>query len=372
MADSVSSPMIDIGSSRVFDCNGITLKLLESRSGALFFRHARLNHVVVMKHSLLPGERRSLREPPVGTKLFFPFDERRPAEGGSTIFLHDPQLEAALRDRCGVSRAFDRKAFDEDVRRLRLLARLPTLDPFLLRDVLEAEGLSVDGRYLEIGESQWAEIQGLIQQRFVPIVNAAYPEAKASADKVNTLIEKLWEAADINALMPVITAFGLPPDGALDIFYAWKIITFYAYQFQRVKPALLAFAQWLKDSETMASFAGGSGRWLAEVHHKVRSELREQWSRIESLLGDYEDAYEKMFIRKSETAAFVTFLRNCRAALWEIGDALGKIDHAVACWDRTTGRYPGRRVHSAEVLEAVFVLLENILGAEVEREIAIE
>ena len=277
-------PIIDSGSSRVFDCNAISLRLLtEGASGdGLFFRHPRLNHVVIIKHSVLPSERRSRREPPVGTKLFFPFNETNPVEGGSTIFLHDRQLEAALNERCGVNRLVDKEAFEEDLRLLRLLARLPTLDPFLLRDVLEAEGIEANDRYLEISDEQWTEIQGLIQQRFVPIVRAAFPEAKASRAKAKRLIEKLWEAKDEEALAPIIRTFRLPEDGALDILYSWKVITFYAYQYRRLKPTLLELAQWLKESEAIATFAAGPLRAvMGRLHHAVRTELRMQWSKIE-------------------------------------------------------------------------------------------
>ncbi|HXQ53282.1 MAG TPA: hypothetical protein VN802_19480 [Stellaceae bacterium] len=372
MRDDFSSPMIDSGSSRVFDCNGITLKLLaESRSGVdLFFRHHRLNQVVIIKHSVLPAERRSRREPPVGTKLYFPFNERNPAEGGSTIFLHDRQLEAALAEKCGVRRLGDREAFAEDLRLLRVLARLPTLDPFLLRDVLDAEGIAVNDRYLDISDDHWTEIQGVIQQRFVPIVKAAYPEAKASRPKVKRLIEKMWAANDAEALAPIIATFGLPEDGALEILYSWKVITFYSYQYQRLKPTLLELAQWLKDGEIVANFAAGPFRHtLVPLHNAVRTELRTQWTRIEAILGDYEDGYDKMFVRKTESAPFLAFLRNCRTIFWEIGDALGKIDHAVTCWDRITKRYPQRRVHPAEALESTFGMLNDILGADLEAEI---
>jgi hypothetical protein len=371
MTDDGARPMIDAGSSRVFDCNGITLKLLGEGpgGGGLFFRHTGLNHVVVIKHSVLPSERRSRRDPPVGTKLFFPFNERDPTEGGSTIFLHDRHLETALFERCGLSRNADKEAFDDDLRLLRVLARLPTLDPFLLRDVLEAELIPANDRYLDISDEHWTEIQGLIQQRFVPIVRAAYPEAKSSRAKAKRLIEKLWEAKDEEALAPIIVTFGLPTDGALDILYSWKVITFYSYQYQRLRPSLLDLAQWLKETEAMANFAGSLRGPMMRLHRSVRNELRIQWHRIEAILADYEDGYDKMFVKKTETGPFLVFLRNCRATFWEIGDALGKLDHVVYCWDSITRRYPHRRVHPHEALESVFTMLVEILGADLEIEV---
>src|SRR5262249_8644235 len=161
------------------------------------------------------------------------------------------------------------EAFDEDLRLLRLLARLPTLDPFLLRDVLDQEQIPVHERYLEISEEHWAEIQGLIQDRFVPIVKPAYPDSQGSRSKVRRLIEILWEAKDADALAPIITTFGLPEEGALESLYSWKVITFYAYQFQRVKPQLLELARWLKHGEVLATPLGPARHSLVPLHGAV-------------------------------------------------------------------------------------------------------
>lgn len=362
-------PMIDSGSSRVFDCNAITLKLVREdvADDLRFFRHPALNHVVIIKHSSLPHERRTRTEPPVATKLFFPFNEKNTDEGGSAIFLHEPQLEAALKEKCGVNRFNDRESFEEDLRILRLLARLPTLDPFLLRDVLDAEKIDVQERYLEISSAQWLEIQNLIQQRFVPIVKAAFPDAANSRGTAKKLIEKLWEAKDRDALAPIIQTFGLPDDSALEILYAWKVISFYSFQYQRLKPTLLDLARWIKDAEALASSGIGPARaMLGQLHSMVRQELRTQWGKIESILADYEDGYDRMFVRKTETGPFLAFLRNARSTFWDIGDALGKLDQAIYCWDRITARYPNRRVHPMEALESAFSVLAEILATELD------
>jgi hypothetical protein len=318
---------------------------------------------------VLPAERRTRDDPAVGTKLYFPFNAKTPGEGGSTIFLHDRQLESALNERCGVNRQGNAEAFEQDLRLLRVLARLPTLDPFLLRDVLENEGIAVNDRYLDIGDDQWAEIQGLIQQKFVPIVKAAYPDTGTSSAKAKKLIELLWEAKDADALAPIIKTFGLPEDGALEILYAWKVITFYCYQYRRMKPVLLELARWLKEGDAFAAAMTGPARTLLPpIYNKVRAELRVQWAKIETILGDYEDGYDKMFVRKTDPGPFLAFLRNARATFWDSGDALGKIDHVVACWDRVTKRYPLRHVHPVEALEGTLAMIEEILSVDLSKE----
>jgi len=276
--------------------------------------------------------------------------------------VHDKRLEAALDQKCGMKREVDLEAFEEDVRMLRLLAKLPTLDPFLIRDTLELEGISVNERYCDISDAQWEEIQSSIYQRFTPLLRAAYPDAKEFRGKARRLLACLWEAKDFETLAPVIKAFGLPEDGALEILYAWKVVTFYVYQYLRLQPKLLALAQWLKESAAPAS---APARALREV---VRSELRTQWSRVDKIVADHDRSYDRMFVQRSETGPFLGFLRNCRATFWEIGDALGKVDHTVYCWDTITRRYPLRHVHPVDVLEGTFAVLAEILGTGLEGE----
>jgi hypothetical protein len=81
------------------------------------------------------------------------------------------------------------------------------------------------------------------QQRFEPLVSAAFPDAMAWNEKTCRLVEKIWEASDVTELVPPIEAFRLPPDQALDIFKAWKGINFYSFQYARVQPQLTDMAK---------------------------------------------------------------------------------------------------------------------------------
>jgi hypothetical protein len=357
-------PIIDSGSSRVFDCNRITRKLRELKQDneSLFFRNARLNDVIIIKHSVPAADRRSRSTPTVGTKLYFAFNENEPHRGGKTIFLHHDRLEAALQDTCGVSRENNKQAVEEDIVLLRALGRLPTLDPFLMRDILTSEGLAVNPAYLDISGEEWREIELYIQDHFTPLVRAAVPGAAVSHEKANRLAEKMWEAKDLKALEPLIVALRLPEDSALDIFYAWKVITFYAFQYTRLKPKLLEMAQWLKASETLPRLTPHDLKLRIEGSHKaVRERIRQPWRVVESTLSSYETTFDQMFGDKGDPGPFLAFIGNASDTFWLLGDALGKIDHAVFCWDNMTARF-SRRSLPLEALESTLRMLEEILG----------
>jgi hypothetical protein len=358
-------PIIDSGSSRVFDCNRVTRELRELKrdNEPQFFRNARLNGVIIIKHSVPAAERRSSRVPMVGTKLYFPFDENEPYRGGKTIFLHHDRLEEALQDTCGVSRELNKQALEEDIVLLRALGRLPTLDPFLMRDIIGSEGLEVNPAYLNITNEEWREIELYIQDHFAPLVRAAVPGAAGSHEKANRLAEKMWEAKDAKALEPLVVALRLPEDSALDIFYAWKVITFYAFQYARLKPKLLEMAQWLKSSETVPRLTPHDMKLRIEGTHKmVRERTRQPWRVIEATLSSYEVTFEEMFRDKGDPGPFLAFIGSASDTFWLLGDALGKIDHALFCWDNMTSRF-SRRSLPLEALESTLRMLEEILGS---------
>jgi hypothetical protein len=112
-------------------------------------------------------------------------------------------------------------------------------DPFVMKDVFQRAQIAVNETYFEISPELWNEIEGFIRQRLEPSVSAGFPDAMASNEKARRLVEKIWEASDVTELAPLIEAFRLPPDQALDIFKAWKGINFYSFQYARVQPRLI-------------------------------------------------------------------------------------------------------------------------------------
>ena len=104
-----------------------------------FFRNKQLNNLVLIKDTL-PEDLRSGRSV-IGTKLYFPFNENDIYEGGRTIFVSDKHLEQALIGQFGEN-GLSREALVEDMRILKVLDRLPSLDPFLLKDVFLNEKIS--------------------------------------------------------------------------------------------------------------------------------------------------------------------------------------------------------------------------------------
>ena len=149
--------------------------------------------------------------PSVGTKLYIPFNEADFYEGGRTLFLHDKGIKNTMLAHYGES-ALDSVLLEEDFKMMRVLGGLPSLDPFLMKDVFRRESIKVNEAYFEVSEEAWREIELFMLQRFEPLVRAAFPDAEGTDEKARTLIDKMWEGRDLEALKPLIMGFRLPQE----------------------------------------------------------------------------------------------------------------------------------------------------------------
>ena len=357
-------PELDIGSSRVFNCNDLTRKLERMKiEDNLFFKNHAMNTMVLIKEPLT--DERVEPHPSgfaVGTKLYIPYNEANVYEGGHSVFCHSKQLMEVLNQHFGFDGAkTSREDLDRDLRILNILDKLPSLDVFLMRDSLELEGLTVNERYFEIEEAQRAAIQEFIRGKIEPLVRAAYVGQASVAAKVTQLVDKIWEAKDTVALDNLIKAFRIPEEDAPSIFAAWKGIIFYCYEYARTKDSREAFARWLKDGAQERELVSKAVHdYIDQTRRSVIERLRDHWKDVENYTKEYDTVYAK-FVESSDPGNFISFLRTAKSFYWRMGDSLSKMSHAVNCWDIHTGNFPARRLPS-EHLEPILVLLKAVLS----------
>jgi hypothetical protein len=356
MANEYLKPMLDVGSPRVLNCNIMTRRILAQEPDAkAFFRCKPLNNLVLIKDS--DTQSRTAANS-IGTKLFLPFNENDIYEGGRTIFVHDQHVENALIDSFGRG-ALPKEMLDQDMRILRILDKLPSLDPFLLKDVFINEKIEMNPAYFEVDKALWNEIELFILQGFEPLAKAAFPDAVSSGELARKLVEKIWEGRDLEALKPLINAFRLPAGQELEIFAAWKGIIFYGFQHQRAQPLMAEMTAWLKEVKVpVAAVPAQERAEFKATLEAAKAQMQNEWLGTERVLADYQSSYDKMFKSRSGSNDFVQFLKNSNRAYWTLGNSLGKIGHANYCWDVMSKRFPGRKLPWEQLRELVSLIIK--------------
>jgi hypothetical protein len=355
-------PMLDAGSSRVFNCNDVARKL-ENREieNPYLFKTPAMHHLVLIKEALRYDDPRHPKGQVIGSKLYVPYNRDELYEGGRSIFFHSPNLLQVFHEQFGVDQSEATSVgLDHDMKIFRILDELPSLDGFLMRDALELEGIVANEAYFDVSPDERVAIQEFIRGKMEPLVRAAYGGKRPPTNKVTQLIDAMWEAKDITALEPLILAFRFPKEEALAIFGAWKGINFYSFEYHRARKKREAFAHWLKE-DAMAKnlMAREIFQLLEPIRRATIERLRGHWVEADNTLKQYDKLYGE-FVASANPGGFISFLRGAKAIYWELGDSLSKIDHAINCWDIWTKAAPGRRL-PFEQLEAMLELLKKIL-----------
>jgi hypothetical protein len=364
--DRYLKPMLDAGSSRVFNCNDIARKLArEGSERSQFFATRHMHSLVLIKETNADDAHRSSSSYQiVGTKLYFPYNRDDIYEGGRSVFLHHPQLMSVLREQLGLgSTVLPEEQMRRDLKILRILDRLPSLDGFLMRNALEQENIKVHESYFEVPEDERRAINEYIRGKFEPLIRAAYGSEAATAGKVEQLIGKLWEAKDKDALAPLIEAFRFPDEEALSIFGSWNGITYYTFEYARVKERREGFARWLRDDALPRNYV--ADRHLDHIDGLLKQtvqRLRYHWSTVDKISREYETHYERFVSDRDGVGDFLAFLRRSREIYWRMGDSLSKINHAIHCWDLNTVGFPGRRLPSDRLGQILGILKTVLVG----------
>jgi hypothetical protein len=362
--DQYLRPMLDSGSSRVFNCNDRARKLVKDQvKDPYFFRMPKMHGLIVIKEANVEAAAKDSSLPVVATKLYLPYNQEDVYEGGRSIFFHDPRLLDILNEMFGLRGAtITEPNLQHDLKILEILDGLPSLDGFLMRDALEIDGIAANENYFEVAGAERAAIYEFIRRKFEPLVRAACDQESALSSKVNQLIEKVWEAKDQDALDPLIRAFRFPAEEALAIFASWKGINFYTYEYYRGKQQRENFGLWLRDRAVPRNFVSkGDQDYIAKMRRGTVERFREQWNAVEGIARQYESLYANFLRAPEGVVQFLDFLRRSREIYWRMGDSLSKINHAIHCWDNVSASYAERRL-PADKLTSLLEMLQLVLS----------
>ncbi len=294
---------------------------------------ADLNYLVLVKEMLTRDDPRRSDASPIGTKLYLPFESENPEKGGRSILIHHPRLPAFLAETLGLKEG---DSLANDLKILRTIDELPTLDGFLLRDGLSLGGISASEEYFEVSAEERGAIQKFIRGKMEMLVRAAFGGAQTDPAKVTQLIDKVWEAKDLRALEPLIVALRCPNDEALAIFAAWKGIMFYSFDYFRSEEKRKSLALWLnKASKPSNALQRDYAQYIRERVQTAIDRMRHHWIGVDTVLKEYNQLYDN-FVTSMNPAGFIAFLSNAKETSCSVGVSLGKMSQAVGCLEMMT------------------------------------
>jgi hypothetical protein len=305
------------------------------------FRNKYLNNCIVLKIIALTRQDRR-RAYTTDTLLYFPYNAENIYEGGDSVLFSDPKREAMLRHKCGFNPddPSQTDSIEHDERLLAMLADIPTLDPFLLREKAMQLDIAddINPAYFNLTHEEWTTFQAPIREKIDALVRKALGvthslETTDIADHVTNFLDKIWEARDIEDIEAFVDSMDIPRDRAPELFFAWKAICYYQAQSRALEPSLKRLFQWIGDPRTALPIDLMTLR--KELREQVDAEItilkqrmKENYRQTKFILDSYEDSYQR-FIEEGNPEPFKRFLGNAQEQFLSLAACLSSNAHAV-------------------------------------------
>jgi hypothetical protein len=323
----------------------------EDFSARPLFKNKRLNRCLIVKHVLRSNERDLFTRPvTAATKVILPYAATELGLGGVSFLVGESKFERLMRDTVG---GYHNDAdFLADFELLKVIASLPSFDPFLMRERLRHMGLDPARAYFDIAEADLGRMRAFVGNEIAQLVNLAFAGGMASSELSQRLAEKLMTDETAKSLDPLRETLRLSGDEYIEGVFAWKGFLYYKWLMGEFRPRLAEFRPRFAGLRVLNA-TSEERREMAETRKQILRKLQIALGRVDETLLEYGVAFAAL--SDGQASAFRSFLLKAPSLFIPIGEAVGVVKHVDSFWRFRFGE-EARPIMDAE--EAIEVLHE--------------
>ena len=293
------------------------------------FRNPRLNRALILKHVVRPHERELFTRPTTSaTKVILPYAATELELGGISFMVNEIRFEKLLRDAVG---GYDEEAqFLADAELLRVMAALPSFDPFLMRERLRHLGVDPARAYFDIAEADVARMRAFVGREITQLVSLAFATGGVDAGGFSQrLADKLMTDETAKTLDPLRETLRLSGEEYIEGVFAWKGFLYYKWLMDEIRPGLALFKP--RFAGLRISGATSDERQdLANSRRDILDKMRVALENVDKTLLEYGTAFAAL--AEGQPQAFRAFLLKAPSLFIPIGEAVGVIRHIDSFW----------------------------------------
>jgi hypothetical protein len=314
------------------------------------FRNPRLNRALILKHVVRPHERELFTRPTMtATKVILPYAAQELELGGISFMINEIRFERLLRDAVGgYTNDVDLLA---DAELLRVMAALPSFDPFLMRERLRVMGIDPARAYFDIAEADITRMRAFVGREIAQLVNLAFATGGIDAGGLSQrLADKLMTDETAKTLDPLRQTLRLSGEEYIEGVFAWKGFLYYKWLMDEIRPGLADFKPRFAGLR-ITQATSDERQQLAETRKDILSKMALAIIRVDETLLEYGVAFAAL--AEGQPSAFRSFLLKAPSLFIPIGEAVGVIRHIDSFW---RFRFPDAATPMMEADEAIEVL----------------
>jgi hypothetical protein len=316
------------------------------------FRNPRLNRALILKHVVRAHERELFTRPTTTTtNVILPYAARELELGGISFMVNEIRFERLMKDAVGGYTSDSDLAADAEL--LRVLAALPSFDPFLLRERLRHMGIDPARAYFDIAEADISRMRAFVGKEIAQLVSLAFATGGVDAGGLSQrLADKLMTDETAKSLDPLRQTLRLSGEEYSEGVFAWKGFLYYKWLMDEIRPGLAEFKPRFAGLRILQA-SSYERRELAETRRDILTKMGVALARVDETLLEYGAAFAAL--ADGQPSAFRNFLLKAPSLFIPIGEAVGVIRHIDSFW---RFRFPQAAPPMMEVDEAIGVLHE--------------
>ena len=293
-----------------------------------FFDNVLLNRSMIVKHRLRSNELDMFESPRTSaTKVMIPIDITDLKMGARFMFVgqigFQDLLENALGSACMPN--------SNDVRMLKIIDEIPSLDPFLLREQLRRGGLAPARCYFEVADADVARMFSFVQKEIMPLVNISFGDDASMSIYSTRLVNKILSSEIDSDLDPLRQVLQLDVKQFDEGIFCWKAFLYYKWQLSELMPRLRDVISEINRVRPRTAGDNETRLFIESGRVQVRKRVGMACERVRQTLDIYDTAYSEL-TQSGKAKGFREFLLTAPTLFKQLGERLAGIDHVVSFW----------------------------------------
>ncbi len=324
-----------------------------------FFASRTLNRAIIVKHRLranevdyLEGDKRT------ATKVVIPLVAEDLKLGGQSFFVN----QRGFRDLISSFNENNLADAERDEQLLGLLDDLPSLDPFLLKELVERQGFKIGASYFAISEADQKAMNSFVAREIEPLVRLSFGLLEVSPGAINRIAHKVLNANDDEEIAPIRAAFRMSAAEYRVRAFSWKGFLYYKWKMRTELPLITAVANQIRQVNASKAHDYFLRDSINEARGVIVRSLHSAASDVFGALRLYEASFDQ-FVRDRDVQAFQRFLGLAPAMFMQVGARLGVLSHIQSYW---TYRFPANTRIALDYEEMNDLMQEMVSSLEFE------
>jgi hypothetical protein len=295
-----------------------------------FFRNATLNKSIFLKHRLRRNERELFHDGRrTATKIIIPIDGADLKLGGRFAFVGQINFERMVSDFLGEGWLHE----GSDRQLLSIIDRMPSLDPFLLREQLRRHGRDPARCYFEISDSDMKRMFRFVEREIQKLIELCYKDQRQGYDERlgSRLVTKILSAAVDAETEPLRLTLRLDKQEYQEGVFCWKGFLYYKWTLTDVLGDVARVADAVGEVKPRGAMDNETKAAIAKARVSLKASILDALEAARKALRVYDAAFASLVDGKP--LSFREFLLAAPSMFWDLGERLGAVNHIVSFWN---------------------------------------